>query len=190
MTEHPVMEGEPIGVGAAVPDWQLPRADSLADAALNTALSCCAHKMGVDDEQVVVRLRQGDGATRNRYHYDLAKQIAETLGKLDESIKAVYVLDYDATPEDLCFCEADADPLIHLIVWTQRRTPALNALAAAVDRALVQSYRDLVGAPQMGNLLDVQVVDDADVQQRTGYGALFGSIHHRPITLWERQPGL
>ena len=190
MIEHSVVEREPVGVEAAAPNWQLPRADTIAGTALNTALGCCAQRMGVDDEQVVRCLQQGDGATRSRYHYDLAKQIAEALGMLDETIKAVYVLDYDATPEDICFCEANADPLIHLIVWTQRRTPALSALAAAIDRALVQSYRDLVRAPHLGNLLDVQVVDDANVKQRTAYGALFASIHHRPITLWERQPGL
>ena len=135
-------------------------------------------------------LQEADGATCNRYHYDLAKRIAESLGKLDGSIKAVYVLDYDATPEDLCFCEANTDPLIHLIVWTQRRTPALGALVAAIDRALVDSYRDLVSAPELTNLLDVQVVDDSDVNKRSGYGALFSSVHHRPVTLWERQQGL
>ncbi len=190
MVESTVMESEPTGVEAGAPSWQLPRADSIADAALSSALNSCAQKMRVSSEQVVRSLHEADSATCNRYHYDLAKQIAESLGMLDGSIKAVYVLDYDATPEDLCFCEANTDPLIHLIVWTQRRTPALGALVAAIDRALVHSYRELVSAPALTNLLEVQGVDDADVSRRSGYGALFSSVHHRPITLWERQQGL
>jgi hypothetical protein len=35
-------------------------------------------------------------------------------------------------------------------------------------------------------VLDVQVVDDQDVANRTSYGALFQAIHHRPLQVWER----
>ena len=78
------------------------------------------------------------------------------------------------------------DIIIHLIVWAQRKTGALNSLVAALDRALVQSYADLIGMRQLTHLLDVQVIDDADVENRVGYGAMLSSIHHRPIQVWER----
>jgi hypothetical protein len=36
------------------------------------------------------------------------------------------------------------------------------------------------------HLLDVQVVDDAEVEKRVGYGGLLFSLHHRPLKIWER----
>jgi hypothetical protein len=106
---------------------------------------------------------------------------------MDERVKAVYVLDYDATPEDLCFGRLNqGTPLVHLIVWTKRKTAALRSLVAALDRALAQAYAELLGGCQIEILLDVQIIDDADVENRTGHGALLQAIHHRPIPIWER----
>jgi hypothetical protein len=176
-----------VDVEFTAPPLQLPDAASMAEATLAKALEFCAQKMGFDSHQAVVdHLRQGDSTAYSYYHYSLAKQTAESLGALDENVKAVYVCDYDATPEDLCFGEATQASLVHLIVWAQRKTGALNSLVAALDRALVQSYADLIGMRQLTHLLDVQVIDDADVESRIGYGAMLSSIHHRPIQVWER----
>jgi len=105
---------------------------------------------------------------------------------LDENVKAVYVVDYDATPQDLCFGEATPTSLIHLLVWAERKTGALDSLVAALGLALAQRYADLTGRPRLTHLLDVQVIDDADVKNRVGYGALLSSLHHRPIQVWKR----
>jgi hypothetical protein len=169
------------------PPLQLSDVASIAEATLAKALEFCAQKMGFDSHQAVVdRLRQGDNTACGYCHYSLAKQMAESLGTLDENVKAVYIYDYDATPEDLCFGETTQAPLVHLIVWARRKTGALNSLVAALDRALVQSYADLIGMRRLTHLLDVQVIDDADVENRVGYGALLYSLHHRPIQVWER----
>ena len=189
MIRTSVKEREPVSVEVAVPKWQPPDADSIAEAALTIALEHCAQKTGVDSQRALMNLRQGDRATCSYYRYGLAKEVARSLGALDENVRAVYVVDYDATPDDLCFCESNTDPLIHLIVWAQRRTGALDALVGAMDRAVVQSYGVLVGLPELTNLLDVQVVDDTDVKERVGYGALLTSVHHQPVRIWERQEG-
>jgi hypothetical protein len=166
---------------------QLPDAASMAEAALAKALEFCAQKMGFDSHKAVVdHLRQGDSTACSYCHYSLAKQVAESLGALDENAKAVYICDYDATPEDLCFGEAMQAPLVHLIVWAQPKTAALNSLVETLDHALVQCYADLIGMGQLAHLLDVQVIDDADVENRVGYGAMLSSIHHRPIQIWKR----
>jgi hypothetical protein len=55
-----------------------------------------------------------------------------------------------------------------------------------LDRALSDRYADATGANQRAYLLDVQVVDAADVANRRGYGALLTSLHHPPIKVWER----
>jgi hypothetical protein len=137
-----------------------------------------------------MNLRERDRTTCAYYRYRLAKEVARCLGSLDSTIRAGYLLDYDATPEDMCFCEARADVVLHLIIWAERRTGALDALATAIDRALVHCLHDLLGGSSLRRILDVQAVSDADVRGRLGYGALLHSIHHRPVSIWEREEGL
>lgn len=160
---------------------------SIAKVILTQAMEYCAQKMGLDNWQAVIdRMREGDGKVCEYCHYSVAKQVAESLGALDENIKEVYIYDYDATPEDLCFRVAAQPLLIHLIVWAQPKTAALNAMVEAWDCALAQSYAEMLGERQPAYLLDVQVVNDADVGKRIGYGALLSSLHHRPIQIWKR----
>ena len=174
-------------VEVAVPQLRLPDADSTAEITLSEALQFCIQKMGLPGRQAIVeRLRQGDRNACKYCRYSIAKHIAQSLGSLDTNVKAAYVVDYDATPEDLCFCEGTQDSLVHLIVWAERKTSALGALVEALDRALVQRYADEIGTPKLAHLLDVQVVDDADVKSRVGYGAMLSSLHQRPIQVWER----
>jgi hypothetical protein len=73
-----------------------------------------------------------------------------------------------------------------LIVWAKRKTSALDSLVEALNRALVQRYAELIGPSQLAHLLDVQIVNDADVKNRVGYGALLSSLRNRPIKVWER----
>lgn len=183
------MAGNRTTVGSADLNWQLPSPDTIAAGAHEAGLAHAAEKTGLEPSQVLERLQRGDRSTCDRYRYGLAKQVAEAIGILDQGIRSIHLMEYDATPTDVCFCEANADPRIHLVVWTQRRTQALGALTAAIDRALVQTYRDIVCAPALQQLLDVQVVDDAEVAQRSGYGAMLSSIHHRPLPLWRRSDG-
>lgn len=152
------------------------------------AMGFCAHKMGFDDGPAIVDLlRQNDKTSHSYFFYGLAKRVAVSLGMMDETVKSVYLYDYDATPEDLCFGPlGQGGPLVHLIVWTDRKTAALDSLLAILDRALAHVYADLLDKPQIKSLLDVQMIDNDDVDSCTGYGALLGSIHHRPIQIWAR----
>ncbi len=185
-----------------------PDAFSTPEAVLAQALKFCAQKMGLDDTQAAVdRLRQGESDACGYCLYSIAKQVAGRIGLLDEGARAAYLLDYDATPEDICFGKADVEkPIIHMIIWTERKTAALSSLLAALDRGLVQAYADVLRTSQPGEpapgmalhadtaadaaaigvVLDAQVVDDTEVESRTGYAGLLFSIHHRPIQIWRR----
>jgi hypothetical protein len=175
-----------MSIDTAAP-FRWPDATSTAELALDEGLTFCARKAGLQDAQEVIEhLRRGDSTVCHYCRYGLAKKLAESIGRLDDNVKAVYTVDYDATPEDRCFSREAQTSSIHLIVWAARKTDALTALVKALDRALVEAYADLIDAPELVHLLDVQVVDDADVEERVGYGALLSSIHNRPIQVWER----
>ncbi len=176
-----------MDVDAAAAPFRWPDASSAAGVVLDEGLAFCRHKAGLKNrEEVIERLRDGDPTVSHYCRYGLAKKVAESIGSLDDNVKSVYALDYDATPEDRSFSsEAQTSP-IHLIVWVARKTDALDALVRALDRALVEEYAKIIDAPQLAHLLDVQVVDNADVENRTGYGALLSSVHNRPIKVWER----
>ena len=154
---------------------------------LAQAIGYCAQKMQLDSsQQVVAHLRAGQGKACEYCHYSVAKQVAASMGELDANIKVAYTYDYDATPEDLCFGERGRGLPIHLLIWAERKTAALSALAETLGRALAQQYAMIVGVAQPAYLLDVQVVDDADVERRLGHGALLHSLHHRPVEVWRR----
>jgi hypothetical protein len=167
---------------------ELPSVTSLAEGMLVEAMEFCAQKIGASSlTKVIDLLEQRDRTACEYCHYGVAKQVAASLGAMDENVKAVYVLDYDATPEDWCFgTEAQTARLIHLLVWTRRKTAALDSLVEALDRALVQAWSDTVGVRVTATVLDVQVMDDVDVRQRHGYGAFRAWMHQQPIQVWER----
>ena len=178
---------EKIDISAAWPAQPAETSVAAGDV-LARALSYCAGKMDLDGPQTVIeRMRQGDGVACGYCLYSVAKQVAKAIGSLDGNVHAVYTFDCDATPEDECLGEVVRGmPLVHLLVWTQRKTAALRALIAALDRALVRAYADVLEEGQPASLLDVQVIDDADVERRSGYGALLGSMYHLPVQVWQR----
>lgn len=169
------------------PQWSLPDARSTAEAAISGAMEFCAQKMRLENSQAVLEyLMQRNAAACGYCQYSIAKQIGDSLGALDQNVKAVYILDYDATPQDICFASEKQTVLIHMIVQVERKTSALDSLVAALDHALVQVYGRLLGMEKLEHLLDVQVVDDADVEKRVGYGAMLTSLHQRPLQVWKR----
>ena len=165
----------------SVPQFQLPYPGDMARIVSNQALEFCAQKMGLlgDRSAAADRLQQGDDNACQYYRYSIAKQVAESLAALDKNLKAAYITDYDATPQDLCFNKGNQMPLIHMIVWVERKTKALASLVEGLDRALAQRYADVVGLPRLTHLLDVQVVDDEDVHGRIGYGARAETVAQR-----------
>jgi hypothetical protein len=168
----------------------LPNAASTAQHIWTQALEFCAQKMALESTEGLTARLEHDRAARQYCLYGVAKQMAATLGDLVPEIKAIYTLDYDATPHDLCFSPTSADALpIHLIVWAERKTAALDALIASLDSALAQAGSEILGTHELVTLLDTQVIDDDQVDHQVGYGALLSSIHHRPIQVWSRLPG-
>jgi hypothetical protein len=159
----------------------------IADVLMSEALEFCAEKLNLcSSEAVINRLRQRDGVCYRYWHYGLAKKLGRYLGMSDESIRAVYLYDYDTVLDDICPSEVVPDMLIHLVIWSRRKTAALNSLMEGLDKALAQAHAKLLGMDEPSHLLDAHVVDDYEFENRLGYGALFASLYHRPLPVWKR----
>ena len=159
---------------------------STVESVVTKALKTSANKMGLGDvKALIARMKEADSVAFDYYNYNIAKELGEVLGSWDKNIRAVYAHDYEgATPEEACFENASPFSLIHMIIWTERKTKALDALVETIDRAMVQHHRHMLGLIKLEHVLDVQVIDDEDVRNRTGYGALLKSIYQPPIQVW------
>ena len=178
---------EKTDVGLTGPQLRVPDAESTAELVLTQALEFCAQKLGLAGRSAAIeRLREEDGSACGYCRYSIAKQVAESLGSLDDNVKSAYIADYDATPQDVCYASAASLLPIHLIVWVERKTSALDVLIEGLDRALSRRFAEMIGPENLAHLMDVQVVDDGEVEGRRGYGALLTSMHNRPIKVWER----
>jgi len=159
-----------------------------ADTALTTALESLARRMDIDSFQAVDCLQHGDHNAWSSFYYDLSKQIAGQIGNLNEDVKAAYIDEYDVVPEDSFFGETARTTVICLIVWVQHKTDMLmNSLVVLLDQALVQKFNDLIGKPRLTHLLEVQIFDDADAKNPTGYGAWLTSDYFYLTKVWRRK---
>jgi hypothetical protein len=158
-----------------------------AEAILIQALEFCKQEMGLESHEAVVdHLRQGDSIASSYCQYGLAKHLAEYLGTCDDDVKAVYIYDHPATTGDIRLAYEVHTRLVHMIVWAEPKTAALNSLIVALNRALAQNFGGLIGVRSLMRLLDVQVIDDVDMKSRAGYAALLSSPHYQPMQVWKR----
>jgi hypothetical protein len=130
-------------------------------------------------------IRQGDCSACGYVRYGLAKGVAQYLGSLDDTIKAVYLYEPEyATDNEM----AGSACGINLLAWVKRKSAALDSMVACLDAALLTERKRLLCPTATAECfsLDVKVVDDEEVGRRRGYGALVNSIFVRPTRVWER----
>jgi hypothetical protein len=120
----------------------------------------------------------------------LIKQVGEYLGQVAGSVKAVYQYDPIDDPQEQDTTAAGKHTGIHLVVWVDRKSPALRALAGTLETTLAESQRKL-GCPSATDncyTLDIEMVDDRDVQERRGFGVLVDSPYLHGSPVWNRTP--
>jgi hypothetical protein len=184
-----MMTGDVASVEFTVSPALMSDASSLAQGILTRAMEYCAQKMGLEGpptEAVRQVLPQREGPAIGYLRYSIAVCTAEQLGKLDEDARAAYLYEYEATPEDVVFAEADLLSPIHLIVRVARKSSALCSLVAALERTMAQVYAETIGPHTLQQLLDVQIVDDNEVEKQAGYAGLLRSVYHQPMLIWKR----
>ena len=163
---------------------------STAESILNKALKTSALKMGFRDvKQFIDCIKKGDPVACSYCHYNIAKELGEVLGSWDKNIKAIYTYGYDDnTSAEECAENVTPFSLIHMIIWAERKTKALTAIIETLDRAITQHQCKLLCLNDLKHMLDIQVIDDVDVKNRTGYAALLKSIYQTPVQVWGGNP--
>lgn len=179
------MDGTSTSERAVKVAFNLPDAITATEPAFAKAVTFCAAKMQLGGVATCDLLRQGDGAALGYFAYGLTKELAEYIGALDEEVQAVYLYDPEATPDDIAFGVTRL-PIIHLLIWARRKTGALEALLSALDRAVTGRYTEMFGPNTPASILDAHVVNDAEVNAHSGFGALLTSLHNRPLMVWQR----
>jgi hypothetical protein len=156
----------------------LPDLTGVAERVLNQALAFCASRMGLNSTQAAAsEVRQGNVTARVHCCSGIARQVAEALGSSEQNVMAIYTPDQDLDLQTMCSDrETQPKSMVHLFVWMRRKTAAFDSLVTAWDRALVQVCKDTIGVQGQRSLLDVQVMDDAYLEQHFGAGRSKGMV--------------
>ncbi len=167
--------------------FRLPYPNEIAGIISIQALNCCAQKMGLSNRHDVAELlKQGDSCADAYYRYSMAEQAAEYLGTLDREITAVYLVDYDATPNEPYFAEEASSSRTGLIVQVEHKSQDLAPLIKSLNSALAQCYADVTGTPQLACLFDVYLIKGQDIKDHVDYDTMLSSLYNRPIPIWAR----
>jgi len=176
------------GIAATPPHRLDPVA--MVELVIKEALKSSASKMGLHDVKSIINcVKKGDATACSYCHYYVAKDLGRVLGLWDENIRAVYAYGYDDNTSAEECAENISFSLVHMIIWAERKTKALYAMIEAIDRVMVQIHRKLFGIRELQRVLDIQVIDDEDVKNRTGYAALLKSIYQMPVQVWSNDTG-
>ncbi|MBN1314641.1 MAG: hypothetical protein JXA42_04215 [Anaerolineales bacterium] len=158
---------------------------------MQESITSCAKKAGLDDKkQVVEALRKGNCCVCEHLRNELAQGMAEYLGSMDDSIKAIYSFDpeYATSMEEPLPGRPNLSPGFSLIARVNRENGSLSDIVDQMKTSLKEEHR-LLSCPKANALcteLNLNIANDDDVQKRTGYGALINSPYVRPIELWSR----
>jgi hypothetical protein len=157
-----------------------------ADKMLDLAISECAkvHFAG-DQQRVRLSILRGECKTCKLLSHSLVIEIAKYLAQVDSTVKAVYQYEAEGEPES----DEGFNPTgLHFIVWTGRKSAALNALADTLESALMVSQQKLgcVKTKLACYVLDMAIVDDRDVHEGRGLGLLISQEKLNSHLVWSR----
>jgi len=156
---------------------------------LARATDFCAQKARLSGPPAVaVALRQGNRGAHDYFRYALAKEVGAFLGSVSPSVKAVYLVESETLPGE--YEEELTSPSVGLsaIAWTDNGKDTLRPVVDALCEELLRQYKALLGPSFSGlhSFLTVELVDDQDVDERTGLAALITSIHNPATKIWSR----
>ena len=160
----------------------------LTDEMVDHALDGCAESHFAGDvRRARLALLRGQCEHCECISSGLVREIGDYLGQIGGSVRAVYRVEpADHQGEERPTAKRHTG--IHLVVWVERKGPALRALANSLETAIASSQQKL-GCPiatDACHALSIEMVGDRDVGERRGAGLFIESrlLASRPV--WSR----
>jgi hypothetical protein len=163
----------------------------LGDRMVDWAIARCAEEHFAGDvRRARHALLRGDCRHCSCVNEGLILQLSNYIGRVAGSVRAIYAVRPEGKEAPDEGSEHRPHGGIHLVVWVERKSPALKALAGTLDAVLGTTLRKL-GCPIANPecyALDVDLVDDRDVSERRGFGML---VHYPRLgrsQAWKASP--
>lgn len=147
------------------------------------AVRFSCRKEQLSQDQFLKRLLSGQENAHSRLRYALAKGISRYLGSMDDNLESVYV--YGSTMADNAGSSSDID----LIVKVKSKNGQTRRAFEILDTYLRVSYKILLADDDlpMKCMLDVQIIDQNDIEQKINYGSVISSRSIAPVKVWSRE---
>jgi hypothetical protein len=161
----------------------------LADQMVKNAVKKCAVRyLDGNIQHAISSLQEGRHDICIAFSHFLALEIAEYLGKMDKTVKAIY--EYGVDPASARIHDTEQVPSeaigINLVSWVERKSAALSALVVTLNTVLSEAEQNLgFGAPDSTHFpLDLKMVTDEDVQNQHGYAVIVNSELIHSTQVW------
>jgi hypothetical protein len=168
---------------------------ALIDKMVEKALAECADlNFAGDTHRLRQAITQGHCEYCQQLNGCLARRVGEYLGRVDRTVKAIYLYEpVDASEEGGFQLSLPAPPEgkfvgVNLIVWVERKSAALSALLETLEAALSASHliTHCADATPSCYALDVKLVSDLEVQESRGLGLLVKHHYLRSYAIWSQ----
>lgn len=118
----------------------------------------------------------------------LAKGVAETLARHDKRVRAVYLFEPSANPDQAVNETGSFEAILHLLVLVETPSAALAALVTALEHGFREYLQELsaITLSESRFILDVNLVTPEAVERGMGFASLLSSRVGPPLKLWER----
>jgi hypothetical protein len=166
---------------------------TLVDRMVEKAIVYCADKNFNGNVKAAKKaFSEGRCDACNYLTLNLVKQVSEYMGQMDKTVKAVYKFEPEHSTNRV---QKEDEPAstrksgINLIAWVERKSAALSALVATLESSLAESRRKVgcMSAEPMCYAISVGMVDDKDVFEERGYGAMVKAMYVRSAQVWARK---
>ena len=148
---------------------------------------CAEMNFAGNTQQTLHALGQGQCDICSHVTDSLERQIGEYLGHVDQCVKAVYKYGPERDKNHPHLEDNMIEKTgINLVVWTSGERKLLHRLGVSLETVLAANRQRIgckIAAPACYTL-DLQVVNDSDVQDRRGYGAIIQDKYFYSTQVW------
>jgi len=177
----------PVGVVEEA-GTQVPSLDEVAETIRDDALASARVKLWAPERGSELARLLARPDFLDYFKYGLALGVSNALSAGDQKVRAIYVYDPSSNADSEAGEEMPQDVTVHMLVWVDAPSAALEAFIGAVDRALTASLKQLPSPrfAQRGSILDVNLVTDDDIRRGVNYAGLLSGVFALPLKVWSR----